>query len=228
VEAVAKLLGGLHYDYRFRGDELRPVSPVDSDVQASAVNKLLGLIEPAVLALPQNLRYLVPPPPTEYHRDRENFPAATGAPFDHLAPARAGADLVLAELLQPQRLTRLAEQHALDPSQPDPQDLLARLVDRSWLARNTSDQYLNAIQTEVGWLLLRHLMALASDSSTVDSTRALGLGQLLELENELRGKSRKGDAQAIAAQQQIRQFLDRQSAEPGAPANPAPPGSPIG
>ncbi len=228
VEAVGKLVGGLNYDYRLRGDEFKAVSPVDAAVQANAMNKLLELLEPAVLALPQNLRYLVPPPPTEYRRDRENFPAATGAPFDHLAPARAGADLVLAELLQPQRLTRLAEQHALDPAQPDPRDLLASLVDHSWLARNTSDEYLNAIQTEVGWLLLRHLMALAGDNSTVESTRALGLAQLARLEDDLGSKARKGDAQAIAARQQIRAFLEQQTAMPAAPANPTPPGSPIG
>src|SRR5690606_910709 len=228
VEAVAKLIGGLNYDYRLRGDELRTISPVDADVQAKAVNTLLGLLEPAVLALPQNLRYLVPPPPTEYRRDRENFPTATGAPSDHVAPARAGAALVLAELLQPQRLTRLAEQHALDPAQPDPQDLLARLVDQSWLARNTSDEYLNAIQTEVGWLLLRHLMALASEPGSADSTRALGLGQLVRLEDGLGSKARKGDAQAVAARQQIRTFLEQQTAIPAAPANPTPPGSPIG
>lgn len=228
VEAVAKLLGGLNYDYRFRGDEVSPVTPVAAETQVSAMDSLLGLLQPQGLALPENLRYLVPPPPAEYRRDRENFPAATGIAFDHLAPARATADLVLRELLQAQRLSRLAEQHSLDPEQPDPQAMLSQLVSVSWLAKASSDDYLAAIQTEVNWLLLGHLMALASDSNTIDSTRALGLAQLIELEDELNGKARKGDPQAIAAVQEIRQFLARQSAAPVKSTDPAPPGSPIG
>ena len=228
VEAVAKLLGGLNYDYRFRGDALSPVTPVAADTQVTAMNSLVDLLQSNNLALPENLRYLFPPPPTEYRRNRENFPGATGAPFDHLAPARAGADLVLRELLQAQRLSRLAEQHALDPEQPNPQNMLAQLLATSWLAKTPPDEYHAAIQTEVSWLLLRHLMALASDSNTIDSTRALGLAQLVELEDELSGKARKGDQQAIAAVQEIRQFLARQSPAPVQSTDPAPPGSPIG
>jgi hypothetical protein len=228
VEAVAKLLGGLNYDYRFRGDELSPVIPVAAETQVAAMDSLVGLLQANSLALPANLRYLVPPPPTEYRRDRENFPGATGTPFDHLAPARAAADLVLRELLQAQRLSRLAEQHALDPEQPDPQSMLAQLLAASWQAKTPPDEYHAAIQTEVSWLLLRHLMGLASDSNTVDSTRALGLAQLVELEDELSSKARKGDPQAIAAVQEIRQFLARQSLAPVQSTDPAPPGSPIG
>lgn len=228
VDAVAKLLGGLNYDYRFRGDPISAVTPVDADIQAAAMDSLLSLLQAESLALPENLRYLLPPPPSEYRRDRENFPGATGAPFDHLAPARAGADLVLRELLQAQRLTRLAEQHALDPNQPDPQDMLSQLVASSWLARDPSDEYLAAVQAEVSWLVLRHLMTLASNSNTVDSTRALGVAQLVRLEDELNGRARRGDQQAIAAAQEIRQFLARQPSAPAQSPDPAPPGSPIG
>ncbi|HET6566244.1 MAG TPA: zinc-dependent metalloprotease, partial [Xanthomonadales bacterium] len=228
VDAVAKLLGGLNYDYRFRGDTPSQVTPVDAGTQLAAMDSLLDLLDPGMLALPQNLRYLVPPPPTEYRRDRENFPTATGAAFDHLAPARAGADLVLSELLQPQRLSRLAEQHALQPDQPDPAGMLKQLVASSWLAKPAADEYLNAIQTEVNWLVLQHLVALANSTNTIDSTRALGIAQLVELEASLRSKARKGDPQAIAAVQEIRRFLDRESSAPARTIDPAPPGSPIG
>ncbi len=225
---MSKLLGGLNYDYRFRGDAPSPVKPVAAEIQNQAMNSLLNLIQAQNLTLPENLRYLIPPPPTEYARDRENFPTATGAPFDHLSPARAGADLVLRELLQAQRLTRLAEQHALDTNQPSPTQLLSGLMTVSWLAKPSSDPYQSAIQTEVNWLVLRHLMALASDSSTIDSTRALGLAQLVSLEDTLRSKAKKGDLQAIAAMQEIRAFLERKDSDPAMRNDPAPPGSPIG
>ncbi len=228
VDAVAKLLAGLNYDYRFRGDTPSAVEPVAVSVQEDALQRLLGLLQPSTLALPDSLRYLIPPPPSEYARDRESFPGGTGKAFDHLAPARAAVDLVLRELLQPQRLARLAEQNALDPSQPSPADLMSGLMDASWQAKSSSDAYLAAIQAEVDWLVLRHLMALASNMEATDSTRALGLSQLILLSRSLEPRSKKGDRQAIAALQEIRLFLARQPAEAAPMPNPAPPGSPIG
>jgi len=228
IEAVAKLLAGLNYDYRLRGDLASPVRPVAAQTQKRALRSLVQLLQVETLALPDSLHYLIPPPPTEYRRDRENFPGATGAPFDHLAPARAAIDLVLSELLQPQRLTRLAEQHALDRNQPSPADLMSALMAASWQARMPSGGYQAAIQTEVNWLVLRHLMALATDSSTIDSTRALGLAQVLELGEVLQSRARKEDVQAHAAAQEIRMFLQGKAAGPVKLPNPTPPGSPIG
>jgi len=228
IEAVAKLLAGLDYDYRLRGDLPSPIRPVAAKTQHLAISKLLGLLAAEQLALPDSIHYLIPPPPLGYARTRENFPGATANPFDHLAPARAAADLVLVELLQPQRLSRLAEQHALDTLQPSPADLLAGLMSSSWQAKTASDAQLAAIQNEVNWLVLRHLMALATDGSTIDSTRALGMAQIIELQEMLGSKARRGDPQASAAVQEIKLFLERQPAEPIKLPNPAPPGSPIG
>ena len=228
VEAVAKLLAGLNYDYRLRGDTPSAVEPVAASVQEDALRSLIDLLQPSTLALPESLRYLIPPPPAEYARDRESFPGATGVAFDHLAPARAAVDLVLRELLQPNRLARLAEQSALDPEQPGPDDLMSQLMDVSWQARASSDSYLAAIQVEVDWLVLRHLMALASNPESNDSTRALGLSQLVLLSGDLEFRSDNGDRQAIAALREIRLFLERQPSEEAPMPNLAPPGSPIG
>jgi hypothetical protein len=122
----------------------------------------------------------------------------------------------------------LAEQHALDTNQPSPAQLLTELMAISWQAKTSSDAYLAAIHSEVNWLVLRHLMALATDSSSIDSTRALGLAQIIELEDTLRTRAKRGDQQAIAALQEIRVFLDRSNSEPAKAPDPAPPGSPIG
>jgi len=228
IEAVAKLLGGLNYDYRMRGDSASPVTPVTAANQKQALQSLIQLLQAQSLALPVSLRYLIPPPPAEYSRNRENFPGATGAPFDHLAPARAVIDLVLSELLQAQRLSRLAEQHALDGNQPSPDELMSALLAASWQARMPADDYQAAIQTELNWLVLRHLMALATDGTTIDSTRALALSQIIVLGDSLQSKARKGDSQARAAVEEIRQFLQGQASEPVKLPNRTPPGAPIG
>ncbi len=228
IEAVAKLLAGLHYDYRLRGDLPSPIKPVAAATQNLAVQKLLALLAAEQLALPESMRYLFPPPPLAYARSRENFPGATAITFDHLAPARAAADLVLRELLQPQRLARLAEQHALDADQPDPGQLLSALMSVSWKGKTASNPYLAAIQTEVNWLVLRHLMALAGSANAMDSTRALGLAQLISLADDLESQSRRGSPQATAAVQEIRAFLLGKTGELPEMPRPAPPGSPIG
>jgi hypothetical protein len=228
VEAVAKLLAGQQYDYRLRGDTPSAVQAVAPATQHLALQKLLGLLDAEGLALPESLRYLVPPPPLAYARNRENFRGATATTFDHLAPARAAADLVLAELLQPQRLARLAEQHALDTDQPDPEALLAALASLSWKAKPAADSYQAAIQNEVKWLVLRHLMALAGPGTPSDSTRALGLAQLITLADDLQSQARRGNPQAAAAVQEINAFLEGKTAGLPELPPPAPPGSPIG
>jgi hypothetical protein len=228
VEAVAKLLAGQQYDYRLRGDIPSAVQPVPAATQQLAVRKLLGLLDAPLLALPESVRYLVPPPPLAYARNRENFRGATATTFDHLAPARAAADLVLSELLQPQRLARMAEQHALDPDQPDPNRMLSDLVAQSWKAKPPADSYQAAIAVEVNWQVLRHLMELAGPVTPSDSTRALGLAQLVSLADDLESQAKRGNPQAAAAVHEINAFLEGKSTGLPELPPPAPPGSPIG
>lgn len=227
VQAVAKLLGGLEYDYLMKGDDNR-LQPVASAAQLGALGALTALLEPRRLALPESLRYLIPPPPLGYSRNREYFADATGQPFDQLAPARAGTDLVVRELLQPQRLARVREQHALNPDLPGIGQVTDALLGASWESPAPRDPYLAAIREEVRWRVLRGLMTLSADASASDPVRAAGTAALLHLDDELgRGKYRR-EATARAARDQIRRFFTRPPAESGTPADPVPPGSPIG
>jgi hypothetical protein len=189
---------------------------------------MVNLLHPERLALPDNLRYLVPPPVSGYERDREFFSGQTGVTFDHLAPVRAGADLVIRELLQAQRLTRLAEQHALEPDLPGITDVMDALLEVSWGADTPGDGYLVAIKAEVEWRVLRGLMALSADQTAGDLTRQSGTAALISLADELQSNARKGDARAKAARHEILKFLDRPADGEMAAPDPVPPGSPIG
>ena len=228
LEATAKLLGGLYYDYRLKGEKIPTLQPVSASSQEKALDSLLKLLEPARLALPDNLRYLIPPPTSGYARDREFFPGSTGATFDHLAPARAGAELVVRELLQPQRLARLAEQHVLDPELPGEERVIAALLKASWEARPPRDAYLEAIQLDVEWVVLRGLMALSADNTASERVRNSAKATLIHLAGLLESPALKGDSNAAVARYEIRKFLERQSEEQADKPDPAPPGSPIG
>jgi hypothetical protein len=227
LEACAKLLGGLFYDYRLKG-EAAALAPVNARVQEQALEAMVKLLRPERLALPQNLRYLVPPPVNGYDRDREFFSGQTGVTFDHLSPVRAGADLVIRELLQSQRMARLAEQHALDPDLPGVTEVLDALLAVSWGADTPRDGYLKAIKDEVEWRLVRGLMALSADQSAGDSTRESGTAALISLADDLQSRSRKGDAHASAVRHEILKYLDQPPAIEKAAPDSVPPGSPIG
>ena len=228
LEATAKLLGGLYYDYGLKGDESTKLEPVQAEVQLKALESMLGLLSPERLALPENLRYLVPPPVSGFRKDREFFSGQSGVGFDHLSPARAGADLVIAELLQPQRLARITEQNALDPELPGIEIVLDSLLEASLDAPRPKDSYLAAIQAEVAWRVVRGLMALTSDTTATDITRAIGTATLISLANDLQAPVRKGDRQATALRHEIRKFLDAEAAGEKPAPEPVPPGSPIG
>jgi hypothetical protein len=228
LEATAKLLGGLYYDYALKDGRRVELAPVDARMQREALAALISLLRPERLALPENLRYLIPPPAAGHDRDREFFPAQTGMTFDHLSPARAGANLVIAELLQPQRLARLSEQHALRGELPGMSAVFDALLDISWGADIHREPYLAAIQEEVNWRLLRGLMSLSLDASASDRVRGTTIALLISLSDQLQSKARKGDEHAIAVRQQILRFLDRAEAETQEAPDPAPPGSPIG
>ena len=228
IEATAKLLGGMYYDYRLKGDVTPELQPVSETMQTRALNSLMQLLQPDSLALPENLRYLIPPPASGYNKDREYFSGATGAGFDHLSPVRAGADLVIRELLQPQRLARLHEQQLFDGDLPGISELMNALLKASWESGPRRRPYQEAIQQEVNWRVLRGLISLSSDTTASDIVRAAGTARLIRLEPVLKKKARKGDTNAAAAALEIRRYLDRQTEEPATSPDSAPPGSPIG
>ncbi len=227
LEAAAKLIGGVQYDYALKGDDTS-LEPVKAATQKKALAEVLALLEAQQLALPLNLRYLIPPPVLHLGRDREFFAGTTGAPFDHLAPARAASQLVITELLQPQRLSRMAEQHSLDPQLPGADELVDHLLRVSWHGRSPGDTYLAAIRQEVSWQVLRGLMNLAADGAATDTVRAVATGALARLSTRLGEKSYRDDAQAQTARIEIQRFLNRPL--PAGQETPiqAPPGSPIG
>jgi len=228
LEAVAKLLGGLHYGYDLKDGRASRLEPVAADVQQRALNTMVSLLQPRRLALPVNLHYLVPPAANGYSRDREFFDGRTGQAFDHLAPVRAGADLVISELLQPQRLARLAEQQALNPGLPGISTVFDALIDVSWGGKTSGDGYLRQIRSETDWRILRGLMTLYADDSAADIVREQALSALISAADGLRSGERRGEAHATAMRREIIRFLERQPAEqPDAP-NTVPPGSPIG
>jgi len=180
LEAAAKTLGGMHYNYALRGEELKlkMVSPVD---QLACLDAVLKTIEANFLAIPEEILEMIPPKPLGYRRDREHFQSRTGVTFDPLSAAESAADQSLALLFNVQRANRIVENHARAAEQPGLQDVLDRVIDASWHIIYV-DPYLAEIQRATNNLILHHMMMLASDKSALGQVRAIASYKLDELE----------------------------------------------
>lgn len=230
VEATAKVLGGLRYDYAMRGDGQRPTTPVPANEQRDALDALLQTLAPSALALPAPLLAAIPPRPPGYPPNRELFARYTGLTFDPLTPAVTAANLTFTNLLQPQRDARLVEQHAADPSQPDLAEVIDRLTAAAFDTRG-QDGYQAEILRSEQTLLVQHLMDLAqsADMPAVRAVAELKLDQLQRRMAAGKGGDTAEQAQRFALASAIARFQNRPAGTGPLPTPPvAPPGSPLG
>lgn len=114
VEAVSKMIGGVHYSYAMRGDGQAVNQPVSPRDQERAHAALLKTVEPSYLALTEKIISGIPPQANGRHR--ELFKNYTGMTFDPLGAAESSINNTFHFLLHPQRLTRVVEQAARDRS----------------------------------------------------------------------------------------------------------------
>lgn len=119
VEAAAKLVGGVDFDYGVSGST-RPAAPVGRGHQEQALTALMGALSPSALTVPKRLVPLLSAG-EEGNEDPqfgiEIIPTAGGTVFDAMAAADVAATLVLSSLLEPSRLSRVVLQRSADPSQ---------------------------------------------------------------------------------------------------------------
>jgi hypothetical protein len=129
IEATAKLVGGIDYTYKVKGDNQPQQKRVERMSQEKAMNALLRSLSPEELTLPESILAIIPPQPMGYFsRGRESFSSRSGLNFDPVAAAEASAATTLKYLLEPGRLNRVVQQHYLDRSQLSLNDLLDKLL----------------------------------------------------------------------------------------------------
>jgi hypothetical protein len=231
VEAAASALGGIHYIYSLRGDGREPLRMAPPAEQRAALDALLATLQPAALAIPDNVLRTLPPRPAGFGRSRELFPRYTGDMFDVITPAVVAADHTVANILDPERAARMVQQHALEPAQPGLDDVIARLVDATFGAR-TANPYQAEIRRAVERVVADHLMALAADAPMpqVRAIANLRLATLMESAGRDPAAADPADAaHRILLAQDIKRFIERPAQPAAATTDPAaPPGAPIG
>jgi Met-zincin/Domain of unknown function (DUF5117) len=232
TEAAAKVLGGLDYRYALRGDGQRAPEIAPPAEQRRALTAVLKTISPQALELPEAVLRLIPPPAMGYERSREDFTGRTGLVFDALGPPEAAASLTVGLILDPQRDSRLMENHGRDPQAPSLAEVMDQLLSATWKAPQATG-YQAEIQRTVDNVMLDDLMLLAANQQAAPQVRALASAKLTDLKDWLYAGLRQMPeenrrAQFTYAISEIEHFeKDPKSARIPVPVEP-PPGQPIG
>jgi hypothetical protein len=224
TEAVTKLIGGVQYDYSVKVDEdLEGIKPVATDVQHAALKAVLATFDPNTLSLPAELIKLLVPKPMGYQRDRENMPSNTLPIYDPVTPAEAAVEETLKFLLHPQRLARLAQQHAVDDDMVGIEFLYGQLVNNTIKAKPKQGLE-GEIHKRINLLVVEHMLGILYGNLIVPEVTAQTLVSLNDLQVWLEKRS--------AADKQYLSYLIKQAKEKGEfkrreSVAKIPPGSPI-
>jgi hypothetical protein len=214
VEAAAKLIGGVYYEHGINKGGVPQHRAVPLEDQRRALLLLLTCLDPQFLHVPDHIRPLLGPSSFGVS-GRETFGSRTSPTFDSMQAAEVAADLVLAALLEPTRLERVAQDqypHWLD-------ELLSLMTARvftedplpeTWVVRT---RYVDA------------LMRIVGDPGLSLSVRAAAQKQLDAIVD-----SRTDHAEYSLLVAEIKRFNERPAGSTYAFPRPpvAPPGSPIG
>ncbi|MGH6999258.1 MAG: zinc-dependent metalloprotease, partial [Phenylobacterium sp.] len=135
LEAASKLVGGVDFAYAVIGDGRETSPPVPAAQQRAALSALLATLDPQALDTPETLTAMLSSaqsgdPDRQYVI--EVFATAGGPVFDPLVAAEVAAGLTLDNLLAPDRMARLVDQHRRDPGQLGVGEMLDQLIDTAF------------------------------------------------------------------------------------------------
>ncbi len=233
LDAAAKVLGGMEYNYALRGDGQAVTEIVAPGRQRRALEVILGILAPERLDLPERVLALLAPRPFESERNPEMFASATEPAFDALGAAATAADQVTRALLEPARLGRLVDFHRRDRSLPGPEEVFATMLERAFEpALEGEDPRHGELRHVTRRVVVDRWLALAKDPAASPAVRAhaeLALRQARSRLGEVAEPARASAHDLVLAGDLDRFFARSETVAPAvyAPAS-LPPGSPIG
>lgn len=224
LDAVAKLLGGVSYEYEQKGDyaKAKGVQTVSSKKQKQALSALLQSMSFDYLSLSESLRQLITPKAYGEQRTRESFKSRTGITFDPTSLAEAAAGYSLKLLFSPVRLNRLSNQHYLDSSMPGVNLVVEKTLEQTIKARKGKGDYLH---DRLSYLALNALINVFEDKSLAPEAKAMVQFQLIKLEKWL--NRQPDDPQHLVMASQLAQYWQTGKWLGKFDVLPLPPGSPI-
>jgi len=226
TEAVAKVVGGMEYNYAVKGDGQTTVEVVDKGMQEKALKSILRTVDAAEMAIPKEKLSLFPPRAFGYSKTRESLKGKTGVSFDALSAAETASDMTLGLLLHPERASRLIQQKALHPKNLGLEEVLDEVIDNTFKKQH-KDPYLAEVQNNINFRVLFHLMNLAASESVHPQVNAIANSKLKSI---AMGNLKDPFSNAISMEmiREIDKFYKHPEQFKVIPAPKIPDGSPIG
>jgi len=230
LEAAIKAIGGMEFRYAVRGDGLPPTEIIEPERQRRALELVLDALEPEQLAIPERVINLMAPRAYGYSTDERFFGSKAAPAFDQVGAARTLATMAIGNILAPQRIARLMAFNARDNESPTPEDVIGRIIERTWGAARIGEGA--ALQRVVQRVVIDELMNLASNANATVESRAAaewGLRSIAEVIQTRVVRVPEEEAHLALAAADIQRFIDRTMvATERAEALVPPPGTPIG
>lgn len=225
IEAVAKLIGGVHYQYELKGDFSQPkgVSFVDQSVQQRALESMLSTLDYQFLKLPDPLTQLITPKVYGETNTRESFNGRNGLVFDPISAAEAGAGHTLSLLLQTQRLNRLVSRPVNSKDQLTVSTLLKSLFEKT--IQYKPNKFTQQVKNRVDYVVLNSVMNALLQPELAPEARGIMLNQVTLLHKWLKKNSRAEQNRSMA--QQLDWFMQSGEWKGDFTVKSLPPGSPI-
>ncbi|MEB2785403.1 zinc-dependent metalloprotease [Algoriphagus persicinus] len=177
IEATSKLLGGVDYRYKIKGDNQPNHGWVHADQQEAALQALLHSISPEQLLVPDHILKLIPPRPFGYGRNRETFVSRVSPIFDPIAPAETIVDITFEYMLDGSRVSRIYLQHLQQNNLFGVNQMLETMEKQLFSNYNKEDLSLEImLMTQSKYV--DHLIALAKNADVSNSIRAIARGRL--------------------------------------------------
>jgi len=225
TEAVAKMIGGLDYNYALKGDGQKIIETLDKGSQVDALKVLLKTLDANVIAIPEKKLSLFPPRAIGYPITRESFKGRTGVSFDALSAPETASDMTLGLLLHPERASRLIQQKSLNTQQIGLEYVLRQLVQNT-IEKNLKDPYFNEVQKSINYRVLYHIMNLAAHKGVHPQVNAIANYQLKSIKTTLQANKKNLDAKEMI--RRVDYFYSEPTEFKVIKAPKIPDGSPIG
>ncbi|MGQ0734437.1 MAG: zinc-dependent metalloprotease [Acidobacteriota bacterium] len=237
IESGLGYVGGMFHNIVVKGESLPPTEIVPPPLQRGVLDLLMGVIEPANLAMPDTLLAQLTPSPGANLEDMGGDYA-----FDHLRAARILSAMVLEPLLEPARAARLVAFADRQPGALTLPDVVQAMLARTWRAAADADPRHGSLRRVTQRVALDAMMILGGHADASPEVRAYILDQVARLGDSLRARKDDNpltDAHYRQAERDVARYLENPAAH--APKSalppwgsrprsrfPLPPGPPLG
>jgi hypothetical protein len=225
LDAVAKLIGGVSYEYESKGDYsvVKGVKVISAKRQKDALAAMLNTLQGDFLSIPVSLVQLITPKAYGESRNRESFNGRTGHTFDPISAAESAAGYSLGLLLKAERLNRIAQQRERLKGVPDLVYLFTELFKQS--IKDGVDKDYPQLSKRVNYLVLDQVVKAMHQENLAPEVRGEIELQLMDLHKWLKNKGRNAHNEVMA--RQLDQYWRLGKWHSQFTLKPLPPGSPI-